>query len=155
MWAGHGAAELSFQVVLAGNDAQLIHDANIKLPDAFLGDAELLADFLECHALGVVQAGPHANDLALARIEILQQPIDPVGILFRGGDHFMFVGAIIRSNVEEVFFACHVAFAAAFLLRDLHHPSLRAKKYDEARDLWQARVTKGWRFYFKIVGDVY
>ena len=30
----------------------------------------------------------------------------------------MFVGAIIRSNVEEVFFACHVAFAAAFLLRD-------------------------------------
>jgi hypothetical protein len=26
------------------------------------------------------------------------------------------------------------------LLQNLHHPSLRAKKYDEARDLWQARV---------------
>ena len=26
------------------------------------------------------------------------------------------------------------------LLRDLRHPSLRAKKYDEARDIWQARV---------------
>lgn len=43
----------------------------------------------------------------------------------------------------------------AFLLRDLHHPSLHAKKYDEARDLWQARVNDDWRFYFKIAGDVY
>ena len=41
------------------------------------------------------------------------------------------------------------------LLQDLHHPSLHAKKYDEARDLWQARVNYTWRFYFKIVGDVY
>lgn len=24
------------------------------------------------------------------------------------------------------------------LLQDLHHPSLRAKKYDEANNLWQA-----------------
>ena len=42
-----------------------------------------------------------------------------------------------------------------FLLQDLRHPSLRAKKYDEARDLWQARVTRGWRFYFTIEGDTY
>ena len=40
-----------------------------------------------------------------------------------------------------------------FLLQDLRHPSLRAKKDDEARDLWQARVTRGWRFYFTIEGD--
>jgi len=33
------------------------------------------------------------------------------------------------------------------LLQDLRHPSLRAKKYDEARDLWQARVNRGWHFY--------
>ena len=26
------------------------------------------------------------------------------------------------------------------LLSNLRHPSLRAKKYDEARDVWQARV---------------
>lgn len=25
-----------------------------------------------------------------------------------------------------------------FLVNNLHHPSLRAKKYDETRDLWQA-----------------
>jgi mRNA interferase RelE/StbE len=43
----------------------------------------------------------------------------------------------------------------AYLAENLHHPSLRAKKYDEARDLWQARVTKDWRFYFKIVDDTY
>ena len=40
-------------------------------------------------------------------------------------------------------------------LRNLHHPSLRAKKYDGARDLWQARVNYTWRFYFKIAGNVY
>ena len=43
----------------------------------------------------------------------------------------------------------------AYLLRDLRHPSLRAKKYDEARDIWQARVTGAWRFYFRIEGDTY
>jgi hypothetical protein len=44
---------------------------------------------------------------------------------------------------------------SAFLVQDLHHPSLHAKKYDESRDLWQARVNYTWRFYFKIVGDAY
>ena len=44
---------------------------------------------------------------------------------------------------------------AARLLENLHHPSLRAKKYDESRDLWQARVNDDWRFYFAIIHDVY
>lgn len=44
---------------------------------------------------------------------------------------------------------------AAFLLQNLHHPSLHAKKYSEAEDTWQARVNRNWRFYFKIVGDTY
>lgn len=42
-----------------------------------------------------------------------------------------------------------------FLLQNLQHPSLRAKKYDEARGVWQARVTRDWRFYFTIEGDEY
>lgn len=42
-----------------------------------------------------------------------------------------------------------------FLLQDIRHPSLHAKKYDEANDVWQARVTKGIRFYFRIDGDTY
>jgi len=42
-----------------------------------------------------------------------------------------------------------------FLEQDLHHPSLRAKKYDESQDLWQARVNRDWRFYFQIHDDVY
>ena len=42
-----------------------------------------------------------------------------------------------------------------FLLTDLRHPSLRAKKYDEARDMWQARLDDNYRFYFQIVGDTY
>ena len=39
------------------------------------------------------------------------------------------------------------------LAGNLHHPSLHAKKYDESKDLWQARVNKAWRFYFRIDGD--
>jgi len=42
-----------------------------------------------------------------------------------------------------------------YLLRDIRHPSLRAKKYDEARDIWQARVTGDIRFYFRIESDTY
>ena len=43
----------------------------------------------------------------------------------------------------------------AFLERDLRHPSLRAKKYDESNDRWQARINRDWRFYFTIEGDAY
>ena len=42
-----------------------------------------------------------------------------------------------------------------FLLSNLRHPSLHAKKYDESSGLWQARVTRDWRFYFTIEGDEY
>jgi mRNA interferase RelE/StbE len=42
-----------------------------------------------------------------------------------------------------------------FLVGNLQHPSLHAKKYDESRDLWQARVTRNWRFYFTITNDTY
>ena len=42
-----------------------------------------------------------------------------------------------------------------FLLSNLQHPSLHAKKYDEGHDLWQARVTRAWRFYFRIEDDEY
>ena len=42
------------------------------------------------------------------------------------------------------------------LLREnLRHPSLRAKKFDEAEDLWQARVNRDWRFYFAVEDDPY
>ena len=42
-----------------------------------------------------------------------------------------------------------------FLEQTLRHPGLRAKKYDESRNLWQARVNKDWRFYFFIQDDAY
>lgn len=41
------------------------------------------------------------------------------------------------------------------LTENIQHPSLHAKKYDEAKDIWQARVNRDWRFYFSIVGDTY
>jgi len=38
----------------------------------------------------------------------------------------------------------------AHLLRDIRYPSLRAKKFDEADNVWQARVDDHYRFYFQI-----
>jgi hypothetical protein len=43
----------------------------------------------------------------------------------------------------------------ALLAQDLLHPSLRAKKYDKARNIWQGRVNRSWRFYFMIEGNQY
>lgn len=44
---------------------------------------------------------------------------------------------------------------AKLLVDNLRHPGLRSKKFDEAKDIWQARVTRDWRFYFTIEGDTY
>ena len=43
----------------------------------------------------------------------------------------------------------------AYLLNDIKHPSLHAKKYDEKLGIWQARVNRDWRFYFTIETDTY
>lgn len=42
-----------------------------------------------------------------------------------------------------------------FLKKDLHHPSLHAKKFGSAENYWQARVNRSWRFYFVVQEDVY
>lgn len=42
-----------------------------------------------------------------------------------------------------------------FLVVNLQHPSLHARKYNESAGLWQARVNKDWRFYFTIAGNTY
>ena len=42
------------------------------------------------------------------------------------------------------------------LLRDnLRHPSLNAKKYGGADNVWQGRVNRDYRFYFQIDGDTF
>ncbi len=52
----------------------------------------------------------------------------------------------IRASVDKQF---------GFLLENLRHPSLRAKKYDERKDIWQGRVDRNYRFYIQIQGDTY
>lgn len=41
------------------------------------------------------------------------------------------------------------------LIYNINYPSLHAKKYDELRDVWQARVDQNIRFYFLIDSDTY
>lgn len=43
----------------------------------------------------------------------------------------------------------------ALLQQNLRHASLDAKKFDESTGMWQARVNRGWRFYFTIEGDTH
>jgi len=42
-----------------------------------------------------------------------------------------------------------------YLIKNLRHPSLHAKKYNESGGIWQARINRDWRFYFIIKDDVY
>lgn len=42
-----------------------------------------------------------------------------------------------------------------FLVKNLRHPSLKAKKYSEGRGIWQARITRDYRAYFLINKDAY
>jgi mRNA-degrading endonuclease RelE of RelBE toxin-antitoxin system len=42
-----------------------------------------------------------------------------------------------------------------FLLKDIRYTSLRVKKYDERRGVWQIRISQSHRLYFRIEGDTY
>ncbi len=41
------------------------------------------------------------------------------------------------------------------LIKDPHHPSLRVKKMQGMEQIWEGRISKGYRFTFEIKGDTY
>ena len=41
------------------------------------------------------------------------------------------------------------------LVDNQNYPSLHTKKYNESENIWQARINRDWRFYFKIIDDTY
>jgi mRNA-degrading endonuclease RelE of RelBE toxin-antitoxin system len=43
----------------------------------------------------------------------------------------------------------------ALFLQDSRHPSLGVKKMEGWGDVWEGRITQGYRFTFQIVGDTY
>lgn len=45
--------------------------------------------------------------------------------------------------------------ALRLLVNNLRHPSLRAKKMEGKEDIWEARITRGYRFTFQIRDDEY
>ncbi|MFY9493157.1 MAG: hypothetical protein WAP55_01625 [Minisyncoccia bacterium] len=62
-----------------------------------------------------------------------------------------------RRSYKEVPIEVRQAFdkQVLFLLQNIRHSSLKAKKYGVSGDVWQARVNRSWRFYFTIRGDIY
>jgi len=42
-----------------------------------------------------------------------------------------------------------------YLLENPRHPSLQIKKMEGRQTIWEARITKGYRMTFQIVGDTY
>ncbi len=43
----------------------------------------------------------------------------------------------------------------ALFLQNPRHPSLQTKKMKGQGNIWEARITKGYRFTFEISGDLY
>lgn len=41
------------------------------------------------------------------------------------------------------------------LIENPHHPSLRIKKMEDPRDIWEGRITKSYRFTFQMESDTY
>ena len=41
------------------------------------------------------------------------------------------------------------------LLENPHHPSLNIKKMNDPREIWEGRVSAGYRFTYQIRGDIY
>jgi len=39
-------------------------------------------------------------------------------------------------------------------LNNWHHPSLHTKKMHDPRNIWEGRITKGYRFTFQIEGEI-
>lgn len=68
----------------------------------------------------------------------------------RYSQHFLRSYAAAPAPIQKAF-----AKQVQLLTGSLRHPSLRAKKYDERKGLWQARVNRDWRFYFTIEPDSY
>lgn len=61
------------------------------------------------------------------------------------GDYARLPGAV-RERVDK---------QLALLLDNPHHPSLRLKKLHGTNDLWELRVTRGYRVTLQIAGDTY
>src|SRR4051794_32724826 len=80
-WLSSRVGRLDFVPLPLDEAAELLHRPHVELADPLLRDAELLADLFERHALVVVEAGPQADDLALAGVEVVEQPVDLVGRL--------------------------------------------------------------------------
>lgn len=43
----------------------------------------------------------------------------------------------------------------ALLIRNPRHPSLRLKKMQDPRNIWEGRITRGYRFTFQMQGEAY
>lgn len=41
------------------------------------------------------------------------------------------------------------------LLHDSRHPSLKVKKMEDPRNIWEGRITKNYRFTFQTQNDIY
>jgi mRNA-degrading endonuclease RelE of RelBE toxin-antitoxin system len=56
----------------------------------------------------------------------------------------------LPENIQEL-----IDKQIAHLLENSRHPSLQIKKMEGRQPIWEARITKGYRMTFQIVGDTY
>ena len=63
--------------------------------------------------------------------------------------HFIRSYSAMPPDVQKMF-----GKQLGILINNVGHPSLDLKLYDKAKGLWQARVTRGYRFYFTTMEDL-
>jgi len=56
----------------------------------------------------------------------------------------------LPENIQEL-----IDKQIAHLLENPKYPSLQIKKMESRQTIWEARITKGYRMTFQIVGDTY
>ncbi|MBM3260890.1 hypothetical protein FJY93_00555 [Candidatus Kaiserbacteria bacterium] len=69
-----------------------------------------------------------------------------IGFSKTANDDYKSLSPALRKAADKQF---------VYLAKDIRHPSLHAKKYDESMGIWQARISQSWRFYFLIHRDLY
>jgi hypothetical protein len=63
--------------------------------------------------------------------------------------HFLRSYSTISPDIQKAF-----GKQLGLLISNASHPSLDLTLYDKAKGLWQARITKGYRFYFTTMEDL-
>src|SRR5271166_849036 len=105
-----------FELLLAGDLAELVDAAGLDLADPFLGDAQFPSQLLEGSFGGSAQAEPAGDDQPLAVVEPVEPALDGLLHALEGAFVFVLVGAVVGRGLEHLLVAGDETVAPVVLL---------------------------------------